>query len=57
MFLLDTNVTSELRKPRPHGAVVAWLQFAVNAILPIDGRAFRCWAQLMHRRSESLCWA
>jgi toxin FitB len=25
MFLLDTNVISELRKPRPHGAVVAWL--------------------------------
>jgi predicted nucleic acid-binding protein len=24
MFLLDTNITSELRKPRPHGAVVAW---------------------------------
>jgi len=25
MYLLDTNVISELRKPRPHGAVVAWL--------------------------------
>lgn len=25
-YLLDTNVISELRKPRPHGAVVAWLQ-------------------------------
>jgi len=24
-FLLDTNVVSELRKPRPNGAVVAWL--------------------------------
>jgi len=24
-YLLDTNVVSELRKPRPHGAVVAWL--------------------------------
>ena len=24
-FLLDTNVVSELRKPRPHGGVVAWL--------------------------------
>jgi predicted nucleic acid-binding protein len=22
---LDTNLVSELRKPRPHGAVVAWL--------------------------------
>jgi predicted nucleic acid-binding protein len=26
MYLLDTNVISELRKPRPHGAVVAWLR-------------------------------
>ncbi len=24
-FLLDTNIVSELRKPRPHGGVVAWL--------------------------------
>lgn len=23
-YLFDTNVISELRKPRPHGAVVAW---------------------------------
>lgn len=25
-FLLDTNVVSELRRPRPHDAVLAWLQ-------------------------------
>ncbi len=25
MFLLDTNVVSELRRARPHGGVVAWL--------------------------------
>lgn len=25
-YLLDTNVVSELRKQRPHGGVVAWLQ-------------------------------
>jgi predicted nucleic acid-binding protein len=25
MFLLDTNVVSETRKARPHGAVLAWL--------------------------------
>ena len=24
-FLLDTNVVSELRKPKPHGGVVAWI--------------------------------
>lgn len=25
-YLLDTNVVSELRKPRPHGGVTAWLR-------------------------------
>ena len=25
MYLLDTNVVSELRRPKPHGAVLAWL--------------------------------
>jgi predicted nucleic acid-binding protein len=25
-YLLDTNVVSELRKPKPHGAVLAWLR-------------------------------
>jgi toxin FitB len=95
-FLLDTNVVSELRKPRPHGAVLAWLQSTNDAdlhlasvtlgeiqagieitrdqdpvkaeeierwldqlsgsfnLLPMDGAAFRCWAQLMHRRSDTL---
>jgi predicted nucleic acid-binding protein len=26
MYLLDTNVISETRKPRPHGAVLAWIR-------------------------------
>jgi hypothetical protein len=26
VYLLDTNVVSELRRPRPHGAVVAWVE-------------------------------
>jgi len=26
MFLLDTNVVSELRKRKPHGAVLAWFE-------------------------------
>lgn len=77
-------MVSELRKPRPHGAVLAWLQSANDAdlhlasvtlgeiqagieierwldqlsgsfnLLPMDGAAFRCWAQLMHRRSDTL---
>ena len=95
-FLLDTNVVSELRRPRPHGAVLAWLQSVDDAdlhlasvtlgeiqagiertreqdpdkasdietwlnqvsdtfnILSLDGPAFRCWAQLMHRQSDTL---
>jgi len=28
MYLLDTNVISETRKPRPHGGVLAWLNAA-----------------------------
>jgi predicted nucleic acid-binding protein len=32
-FLLDTNVVSELRRPRPHGAVLAWLQIVDDADL------------------------
>jgi len=26
MYLLDTSVVSELRKPKPHGAVLAWVE-------------------------------
>ena len=26
MYLLDTNIVSELRRARPHGAVMAWLR-------------------------------
>lgn len=97
MYLLDTNIVSELRKPRPHGAVLAWLttvedsQLHVAAVtlgeiqagieltreqdpekaaeieawldlvagaynvLPMDATAFRAWAHLMHRRSDTLC--
>jgi predicted nucleic acid-binding protein len=94
--LLDTNVISELRKLRPHGAVVAWLaslddaQIFLSAVtigeiqagieltreqdpskaqeieawlvlvadayqvLPMDAVAFRAWARLMHRTSNTL---
>ncbi|WP_157266182.1 type II toxin-antitoxin system VapC family toxin [Azohydromonas aeria] len=96
MYLLDTNVVSELRKPKPHGAVVAWVQATPDSalhlsavtlgeiqagiektrtqdpvkaavlenwlerisasynVLPMDGTAFRAWARLMHRRSDTL---
>ncbi len=96
MYLLDANVVSELRRPKPHGGVVAWLETVSDAhlhlaavtlgelqagveitrgqdaekaeaieawveqveqtwnVLPMDGRAFRVWARLMHRRSDRL---
>jgi predicted nucleic acid-binding protein len=36
MFLLDTNVVSELRRIRPHGAVVAWLGTVSDANLHLS---------------------
>ena len=72
MYLLDSNVISELRKPRPHGAVLAWLQAVDNANLQLasvslgeiqagieitreqDAAKASAWAQLMHRRSDTL---
>ncbi|MFM9975306.1 MAG: type II toxin-antitoxin system VapC family toxin [Beijerinckiaceae bacterium] len=33
MYLLDTNVVSELRRTRPHGAVLAWLTSVNDADL------------------------
>ena len=36
MYLLDTNVVSELRKLRPHGAVVAWLESTTDADLHLS---------------------
>jgi predicted nucleic acid-binding protein len=35
MYLLDTNVVSELRRRPPHGAVVAWLEDMADADLHI----------------------
>jgi predicted nucleic acid-binding protein len=36
MYLLDTNVVSELRKPKPHGAVVAWIQATPDSALHLS---------------------
>jgi hypothetical protein len=33
VYLLDTNIISELRRPRPHGGVVAWLNTVTDAEL------------------------
>lgn len=35
-YLLDTNVVSELRRQRPHGGVVAWLQSLDDAHLHLS---------------------
>ena len=36
MYLLDTHVVSELRKPRPHGAVLAWITAVDDADLHLS---------------------
>ena len=96
MYLLDTNVVSELRRPKPHGAVLQWIQGIQDAdlhisavtigeiqagieltreqneakateleqwlalvsnsfnVVPMDALAFRMWARLMHKTSDTL---
>lgn len=96
MYLLDTNVVSELRRPNPHKAVLGWIaevpadQLFLSAVtvgeiqagiemtreqdvpkaealeawlnkvlgsygvLPMDAVAFREWARLKHRKSDTL---
>ncbi len=96
MYLLDTNVVSELRRPKPHKAVLNWIadvpadQLFLSAvtvgeiqagieitreqdvtkaeelehwldqvvagygILPMDATAFREWARLKHRKSDTI---
>lgn len=96
MYLLDTNVVSELRRPNPHPLVVDWIRgipdehlylsavtigeiqagieltreqdarraegletwlnqvLSTYNILAVDAAAFREWAKLMHRRSDTL---
>lgn len=36
MYLLDTNVVSELRRPRPHGAVLAWIREIPSRLLYVS---------------------
>lgn len=96
MYLLDTNVISEMRRRRPDPAVAGWIAetpaerlfvsvvtlgelqagveitrerdpakaaeierwidalAATQTILPMNGKIFRRWAQLMHRRPPHL---
>ena len=37
MYLLDTNVVSELRRPRPHPGVLAWMRQAPPEQLHLSG--------------------
>lgn len=95
MYLLDTTVVAELRRPRPHRAVLNWIagvpadRLFVSAVtvgeiqagieitrerdaakaeeleawldrvvagcgvLPMDAAAFRAWARLTHRKSDT----
>jgi predicted nucleic acid-binding protein len=36
VYLLDTNVVSELRKRKPHKGVVAWIQAALEESLYVS---------------------
>ncbi|MCY3948494.1 MAG: type II toxin-antitoxin system VapC family toxin [Acidimicrobiaceae bacterium] len=97
MYLLDTNIVSELRRTRPHPSVVEWVQGTRSAdmflsavtvgeiqagieitceqdptkaeeleawlgervlggfdVLAMNADAWREWARLMHRRSDTL---
>jgi toxin FitB len=36
MYLLDTNVVSELRRAKPHGAVLSWLQSVPDSSLRLS---------------------
>ena len=36
MYLLDTNIVSELRKPRPQAAVISWLESIDDSDLHIS---------------------
>ena len=37
MYILDTNVVSELRRPRPHGGVIAWISTLESSKLNLAG--------------------
>jgi predicted nucleic acid-binding protein len=40
VFLLDTNVVSELRRTRPHGALISWIQQADERDLHLSAVTF-----------------
>ena len=36
MYLLDTNLISQLRRPKPHGVVIAWLESVADIDLHVS---------------------
>jgi predicted nucleic acid-binding protein len=60
MFLLDTNIVSELNKPRPHGGVIAWARafppesYNIAAIVLYELQAG---AELMRHKDEACAFA
>jgi len=53
MYLLDTNVVSELRKHKPHGGVIAWLNSVGDDVIFLSavtmGDAMLAATALIHR--------
>ena len=49
------EITRE-RDPEKAAEIEAWLERVSETynILPMDARAFRCWARFLHRRSDDL---
>lgn len=40
MYLFDTNIVSELRRPKPHGGVLAWVDSVPNERIFISAASF-----------------
>jgi predicted nucleic acid-binding protein len=40
MYLFDTNIVSELRRPKPHGGVLAWVESVPNERIFISAASF-----------------
>jgi predicted nucleic acid-binding protein len=65
MYLLDTNVVSELRRARPHGAVLEWLEgqddkdlhLSAVTLGEIQAGIEMTRAQDRHRAEEIEAWA
>lgn len=58
MYLLDTNVVSELRRPKPHGGVLEWLAAVPDSDLHISAvtiGGLQAGIELPRKDDPSLC--